>query len=75
MLMQGLVLMVAGMGTVVVFLALMVLVMQVAGVFFKRYAHVFAVPEPTPRVAQPAMADGLEALAVALAAVAARRRG
>lgn len=75
MLMQGLVLMVAGMGTVVVFLSVMVLVMQATGVFFKRYAHVFAAPEPAPRVTQPTMQDGLEAVAVALAAVAARRHG
>jgi len=75
MLTQGLVLMVAGMGTVVVFLTVMVLAMQAAGVFFKRYAHVFAEPEPAPRAVQPASEQGLEVVAVALAAVAARRHG
>lgn len=72
MMAEGLILMVAGMGTVVTFLVLMVLVMQATGVFFKRFAHVFEEPEPAPRAKQPA-ADGLEAIAVAVAAVAARR--
>jgi len=51
MLTQGLTLMVAGMGTVIVFLSLMVSVMQITGAYFKKNAERFREqPESVSRV-------------------------
>lgn len=74
MLTQGLILMVAGMGTVLLFLVVMVLVMQAVGVYFKRHAERFApAPVVAARTARPAT-DEQETLAAVLAAVTAHRR-
>jgi sodium pump decarboxylase gamma subunit len=72
MLSQGVLLMFAGMGTVYVFLTLMVLVMQATGKFFKANEARFrdAVPAAAPRKA--AGNDEGELVAAVIAAVAAR---
>jgi Na+-transporting methylmalonyl-CoA/oxaloacetate decarboxylase gamma subunit len=69
---QGMVLMVVGMGTVFAFLILLVLAMQSAAAFFKKYAHLF--PEKAAVPAKSAGADPAIAVAVALAAIRAKKR-
>jgi len=68
---QGLVLMVIGMGTVFAFLVLLVVAMQTSSAFFKKFAHLF--PEETAETATPATASPTTAIAVALAAIRAKR--
>lgn len=66
--------MAAGMGTVAMFLALLVLVMQGTGAFFERHAQLF---EEQPSVASPSLqpaADEKALVAAAIAAVTAHRR-
>ena len=74
MLSQGILLMFAGMGTVYVFLTLMVLVMQAAGRYFKVNEARFrdAVPAAPPRKA--AGNDETELVAAVIAAVSAHSR-
>ncbi len=73
MLGQGVLLMVAGMGTVTIFLVLMVLVMQAVGVYFKTNAARFIEPaQPVP--SRKAAGDDNEVMAVMLAAVTAHLR-
>ena len=67
---QGLVLLVIGMATVFAFLVLLVLAMQGAAAFFKKYAHFF--PEEVTKTTAPA-ANPSAAIAVALAAIRAKR--
>lgn len=66
---QGLVLMIVGMATVFGFLVLLVASMQLSAAFFKKYAHLF--PEET--VSEAADASPVQAIAVALAAIRAKR--
>lgn len=67
---QGLVLMVVGMGTVFAFLVLLVVAMQSATAFFKKYAHLF--PEEVAQTSKPAT-DPLASIAAAVAAIRAKR--
>jgi oxaloacetate decarboxylase gamma subunit len=70
MISQGFTLMLAGMGTVFVFLTLLVLVMMAMSAFFQKYAHRFKDPEPAGRPKAPAAGGGDDAeIAVAIAAV------
>jgi len=66
---QGLVLMVVGMGTVFAFLVLLVLAMKGSATFFNKFAHLF--PEET--VEKSASVSPSTAIAVALAAIRAKR--
>jgi len=72
LLMQGLVLMVIGMATVFAFLVLLILAMNGSSAFFSKFAHLF--PEEVvdaPKAA--AKADPVAEIAVALAAIRAKR--
>ena len=66
---EGLVLMVVGMATVFAFLLLLVVSMQIAATFFKKFAHLF--PEEVAETA--ASVNPAAAIAVALAAIRAKR--
>lgn len=68
---QGLVLMVVGMGTVFGFLVLLVGSMQLFAAFFTKYAHLF--PEATPVASKATHVADNTAIAVALAAIRAKR--
>jgi sodium pump decarboxylase gamma subunit len=71
MLTQGLTLMVAGMGTVIIFLSLMVTVMQITGAFFRKHAERFREqPEPVSRV-ERISGDDSDVVAAAVAALTA----
>lgn len=67
---QGLVLLVVGMATVFAFLVLLVVAMQSSAAFFKKYAHLF--PEEVVQSSKAAT-DPVAAIAVALAAIRAKR--
>ena len=67
---QGLVLLVVGMATVFAFLVLLVVAMQSAAAFFRKYAHLF--PEEVAEKAKPTV-DPLASIAVAAAAIRAKR--
>ncbi|MBN2684424.1 MAG: OadG family protein [Pontiellaceae bacterium] len=71
--MNGIVLMVIGMATVFSFLVLMIFAMNCSAGFFRKYAHLF----PEEPVAAPkkkaAAADPSTEVAVALAAIKAKR--
>ena len=70
---QGLVLMVIGMATVFAFLVLMVWIMNGTAAFFRKFAHLFPEPQAAaPKKAAPA-ADPVAEIAVALAAIKAKR--
>ena len=69
MLSEGIVLMVAGMGTVFVFLWLMVLVMGGTAWFFQRFAHVFADEQPAESHLAVIAQDNYVEIAVAVAAI------
>jgi len=66
---QGLVLMIVGMGTVFGFLVLLVTSMQLSAVFFKKFAYLF----PKELQAEPTTIKPTQAIAVALAAIRAKR--
>lgn len=66
---QGLVLLIVGMVTVFGFLVLLVASMQLSAVFFKKFAHLF----PEEVVAKSAPASPVQAIAIALAAIRAKR--
>ena len=69
---QGLVLMAIGMATVFVFLVLMIVAMNCSAAFFRKFAHLF--PEAQPAAAKTAApADPVAEIAVALAAIRAKR--
>ena len=71
MISQGITLMVAGMGTVLLFLSVMVVVMMATGAFFKKYADRFyEKPVADSRTAR-APRDDSDAIAVAVAALTA----
>ncbi len=75
MLLQGLVLMVVGMGVVYAFLYLMVLIMRLISLVVPRFNHLLPdAPAPSPPRPDPrAAADGDVPVAIAVAAAAARR--
>lgn len=68
---QGLVLMAVGMVVVFCFLILLVFAMQASAAFFKKFAHLF--PEEVQEASKPAAADPVAEIAVALAAIRAKR--
>ena len=68
---QGIVLMIVGMGTVFGFLVLLVVSMQLSAVFFKKFAHLF--PEEVAQASTPAATNPAAAIAVAIAAIRAKR--
>lgn len=71
MLSQGITLMVAGMGTVLLFLSLMVCVMAATGVYFKKHADRFREqPKAASRVDRISRDDS-DSIAVAVAALTA----
>jgi sodium pump decarboxylase gamma subunit len=70
LLMQGIVLMVIGMATVFAFLVLLILSMSTSAAFFRKFAHLF--PEEQA-VLQKSNADPAAEIAVALAAIRAKR--
>lgn len=77
MLMEGLGLMVAGMGVVFAFLTLLVLAMNGSAKFFEVFADYFVEPEPVTAVKPKATVvrqseDELAAVAIAIAAAKAR---
>jgi sodium pump decarboxylase gamma subunit len=71
MITQGLTLMVAGMGTVIFFLAVMVSVMQVAGTYFKKNIDRFREQPKTSNRIERISTDDSDVIAVAVAAVTA----
>ncbi len=74
MLSQGLLLMTAGVGTVFVFLALMVLVMQAVGKFFITNEARFRVAAPAAAARKTANTGETELIAAIIAAVKAHSR-
>ncbi len=72
LLMQGLVLMVIGMVTVVAFLGLMIFTMSGSAAFFRKFAHLFPEEEKSQAKAVSAV-DPVAEIAVALAAIKAKR--
>ena len=70
-LMDGLVLMVIGMATVFTFLVLLILAMNGSAAFFHKFAHLF--PEEVAEAPKAAAADPVAEIAVALAAIRAKR--
>jgi len=74
MLNQGVLLLIAGISTVFVFLALMVFVMQITGKFFIIYEARFkeTVPDTAPR--KPVAGEEIEMIAAVLAAINAHLR-
>jgi sodium pump decarboxylase gamma subunit len=69
MLAQGLTLLIAGMGTVVVFLWIMVLLMQAMAAFFRRFAHLFPEEETAASHISRIKADESLDIAIAIATV------
>jgi sodium pump decarboxylase gamma subunit len=73
LLMQGVTLMVIGMATVFAFLVLMIQAMNGSAAFFRKFAHLFPeAPAAAPKKA-PAAADPSAEIAVAIAAIRAKR--
>jgi len=70
-LMDGLVLMVIGMATVFTFLVLLILAISGSAAFFRKFAHLF--PEEVKQTASRGSADPVAQIAVALAAIKAKR--
>lgn len=66
---QGLTLMVAGMGTVVFFLTVMVTIMQITGSYFKKNVDKFREQPKTANRVQRISHDDSDVIAVAVAAV------
>ncbi len=66
---QGLILMLAGMSTVVLFLTIMVLVMMGTGSFFIRHAHRFQPQEKPQSRLERLSGDDSDVIAVLIAAV------
>ncbi len=70
-LMNGLVLMVIGMATVFTFLVLLILAMNGSAAFFRKFAHLFT--EEVAEAPRVAATDPVAEIAVALAAIKAKR--
>ena len=73
MITNGLVLMVIGMATVFAFLVLMIVAMNSSAAFFRKFAHLFPEPQPASAPKKAAAADPSAEIAVALAAIKAKR--
>ena len=73
LLMQGVVLMVLGMATVFAFLVLLVWVMSGSALFFRKFAHLFPEEQVAAPKAKAAAVDPVAEIAVALAAIRAKR--
>ncbi len=73
MITNGLVLMVIGMATVFSFLVLMILAMNCSAAFFRRFAHLFPESQAAPAPQKNSQADPTVEIAVALAAIKAKR--
>ncbi|MBN2164127.1 MAG: OadG family protein [Pontiellaceae bacterium] len=73
MMMQGVVLMVIGMATVFAFLVLMIFAMNCSAAFFRKFAHLFPEKEVAAPKKAAAAADPVAEIAVALAAIKAKR--
>jgi sodium pump decarboxylase gamma subunit len=71
MLVQGFTLMVAGMGVVILFLSLMVLVMQGSGAFFRKHGERFREPVEAENRMEQISTDDSEAIAVVVASLTA----
>ncbi len=71
LLMQGVVLMVIGMATVFAFLVLLIIAMNSSSAFFSKFAHLF--PEEEVKAAPAGGTDPTAEIAVALAAIRAKR--
>ncbi len=74
MMMHGLILMVVGMGTVFIFLAVMVLIMQATGAVFHKYAGALAPAAEAKSRLERIRPDESAAIATAIAAIAAFRK-
>ena len=72
LLMQGIVLMVIGMATVIAFLVLLILSMNGSAAFFRKFAHLFPEEAQAPKKAASPV-DPVAEIAVALAAIRAKR--
>ena len=72
LLMQGIVLMVIGMATVFAFLVLLILSMTGSAAFFRKFAHLFPEEVEVPKQSAAA-ADPVTEIAIALAAIRAKR--
>jgi sodium pump decarboxylase gamma subunit len=73
MIQQGLTLMLAGMGTVLLFLSIMVVVMNGTAWFFKKYAHLFPEEQHEESHLKRLTPDDSEEIAVVVAAIEAFR--
>ncbi len=73
MIQQGITLMLAGMGTVLLFLSIMVVVMNGTAWFFKKYAHLFPEEKHEESHLKSLTPDDSEEIAVMMAAVEAFR--
>ena len=73
LMMQGLVLMAIGMATVFVFLVLMILAMSGSAAFFRKFADLFPEEQPAASKKKAAPVDPAAQIAVALAAIRAKR--
>ena len=73
LLMQGIVLMVIGMATVFAFLVLLILAMTGSASFFSKFAHLFPEQQVAAPKAKAAAADPAAEIAIALAAIRAKR--
>lgn len=73
LLMQGIVLMVIGMATVFAFLVLMIVAMNGSAAFFSKFSHLFPEEPVAAPKAKAAAADPVVGIAVALAAIRAKR--
>ena len=71
MITQGLTLMVAGIGTVILFLTVMVLIMQVTGAYFKKNSDRFREKPKSSNRIERISTDDSDLIAVAVAAVTA----
>ena len=73
MITNGLVLMVIGMATVFAFLVLMICAMNCSAGFFRKFAHLFPEPQAASAPKKAAAVDPAAEVAVALAAIKAKR--
>ncbi|MDF7801021.1 OadG family transporter subunit [Pontiellaceae bacterium B1224] len=73
LLMQGVTLMVIGMATVFAFLVLLIVAMSSSAVFFSKFAHLFPEEQKAAPKKAPAAVDPSAEIAVALAAIRAKR--
>ena len=65
--------MIIGMATVFAFLVLMIFAMNCSAAFFRKFAHLFPEPQANPVPKKAAATDLMAEIAVALAAIKAKR--